>query len=425
MLETTERGRDYQERLNKFMDDFVYPAESVYAEQMAAADSPHFQPQILEDLKAEAKSQGLWNLFHPDPEWGPGLTNLEYAPLAEITGHSIEIAPEAINCNAPDTGNMEVFTRFGTDEHKEKYLQPLLDGTIASAFAMTEPAVASSDATNVEMRMEATDAGFVLNGRKWFASNGMHPNCRVLIVMGKTSPDAEVHRQQSMLVVPIDAPGVTVVRNLPVFGYHDREGHAEITFDNVHIPAKDILKGEGEGFAISQARLGPGRIHHCMRAIGAAERALELMVKRAESRVTFGEKLSSRANIQDWIAEARIEIDQARLLTLHAADMMDKHGNKVAKNEIAEIKVVAPAMALKIIDRAIQVHGGAGVTEDFPLASMWAHMRTLRLADGPDEVHKRSHRSQRDEEVPQVGGSARNRLTTISTHHSTMKEVKR
>lgn len=390
MLETTERGRDYQERLTKFMDDFVYPAESVYAQQMAAADSPHTQPQILEELKAEAKSQGLWNLFHPDPKWGPGLTNLEYAPLAEITGHSIEIAPESINCNAPDTGNMEVFTRFGTDEHKEKYLKPLLDGEIASAFAMTEPAVASSDATNVEMRMEPTEDGFVLNGRKWFASNAMHPNCRVLIVMGKTSPDAEVHRQQSMLVVPIDAPGVTVVRNLPVFGYHDREGHAEITFEDVHVPASDILKGEGEGFAISQARLGPGRIHHCMRAIGAAERALELMVKRAEERVTFGEKLSSRANIQDWIAEARIEIDQARLLTLHAADMMDKHGNKVAKNEIAEIKVVAPAMALKIIDRAIQVHGGAGVTEDFPLASMWAHMRTLRLADGPDEVHKRS-----------------------------------
>ncbi|SMX67514.1 Acyl-CoA dehydrogenase, N-terminal domain [Brevibacterium sp. 239c] len=390
MLETSERSRDYQERLTTFMNDFVYPAESVYAEQMAAADSPHTQPQILEDLKAEAKSQGLWNLFHPDPEWGPGLTNLEYAPLAEITGHSIEIAPESINCNAPDTGNMEVFTRFGTDEHKEKYLKPLLNGEIASAFAMTEPAVASSDATNVEMRMEPTEDGFVLNGRKWFASNGMHPNCRVLIVMGKTSPDAEVHRQQSMLVVPIDAPGVTVVRNLPVFGYHDREGHAEITFENVKVPASDILKGEGEGFAISQARLGPGRIHHCMRAIGAAERALELMVKRAEERVTFGEKLSSRANIQDWIAEARIEIDQARLLTLHAADMMDKHGNKVAKNEIAEIKVVAPAMALKIIDRAIQVHGGAGVTEDFPLASMWAHMRTLRLADGPDEVHKRS-----------------------------------
>ena len=305
MLETTDRGRDYQERLTTFMEDFVYPAEPVYAQQMAAANSPHTQPQILEDLKAEAKSRGLWNLFHPDPQWGPGLTNLEYAPLAEITGHSIGIAPEAINCNAPDTGNMEVFTRFGTDEHKEKYLGPLLDGTIASAFAMTEPAVASSDATNVEMRMEPTDDGFVLNGRKWFASNGMHPNCRVLIVMGKTSPDAEVHRQQSMLVVPIDAPGVTVVRNLPVFGYHDREGHAEITFDNVRVPSKDILKGEGEGFAISQARLGPGRIHHCMRAIGAAERALELMVKRADERVTFGEKLSSRANIQEWIAEAQ------------------------------------------------------------------------------------------------------------------------
>ena len=285
---------------------------------------------------------------------------------------------------------MEVFTVFGTDEHKEKYLKPLLAGEIASAFAMTEPAVASSDATNVEMSMERTEDGFVLNGRKWFASNAMHPNCRVLIVMGKTDPTAEVHRQQSMLVVPIDAAGVTVVRNLPVYGYADREGHAEIIFENVLVPFKDILKGEGEGFAISQARLGPGRIHHCMRAIGAAERALELMVRRAEARVTFGEKLSNRANIQDWIAESRIEIDQARLLTLHAADMMDKYGNKVAKNEIAEIKVVAPTMALKVIDRAVQVHGGGGVTEDFPLARMWAHMRTLRLADGPDEVHKRS-----------------------------------
>ncbi|MGO3072744.1 MAG: acyl-CoA dehydrogenase family protein [Brevibacterium linens] len=390
MLETSERGREYQERLNAFMDEFVYPAEPVYAEQMAAAASPHTQPQILEDLKAEAKKQGLWNLFHPHPQWGPGLTNLEYAPLAEITGRSLEIAPEAINCNAPDTGNMEVFTVFGTDEHKEKYLKPLLAGEIASAFAMTEPAVASSDATNVEMSMERTEDGFVLNGRKWFASNGMHPNCRVLIVMGKTDPTAEVHRQQSMLVVPIDAAGVTVVRNLPVYGYADREGHAEIIFENVLVPFKDILKGEGEGFAISQARLGPGRIHHCMRAIGAAERALELMVRRAESRVTFGEKLSNRANIQDWIAESRIEIDQARLLTLHAADMMDKYGNKVAKNEIAEIKVVAPTMALKVIDRAVQVHGAGGVTEDFPLARMWAHMRTLRLADGPDEVHKRS-----------------------------------
>ncbi len=390
MLDTTERSRDYQERLTTFMDEFVYPAEPVYAAQMAAAGSPHVQPQILEDLKAEARRQGLWNLFHPHPEWGPGLTNLEYAPLAEITGRSPDLAPEAINCNAPDTGNMEVLTLYGTDEHKEKYLRPLLEGTMASAFAMTEPDVASSDATNVEMRMERTDDGYVLNGRKWFASNGMHPNCRVLIVMGKTDPSAPKHRQQSMLVVPIDAPGVSVVRNLPVYGYHDREGHAEITFENVHVPFADVLKGEGEGFAISQARLGPGRIHHCMRAIGVAERALELMVRRAASRVTFGQPLAERANIQDWIAEARIEIDQARLLTLHAADMMDRHGNKVAKNQIAEIKVVAPTMALKVLDRAVQVHGAAGVTEDFPLARLWAHMRTLRLADGPDEVHKRS-----------------------------------
>ncbi|WP_309132609.1 acyl-CoA dehydrogenase family protein [Brevibacterium sp.] len=390
MLETTERSLDYQERLTTFMDEFVYPAEPIYAAQMAEAGSPHVQPQILEDLKSEAKRQGLWNLFHPHPEWGPGLTNLEYAPLAEITGRSPDLAPEAINCNAPDTGNMEVLTLYGTDEHKEKYLRPLLAGTMASAFAMTEPDVASSDATNIQMRMERTDDGYVLNGRKWFASNGMHPNCRVLIVMGKTDPTAPKHRQQSMLVVPIDAPGITVVRNLPVYGYHDREGHAEITFEDVRVPFKDVLKGEGEGFAISQARLGPGRIHHCMRAIGVAERALELMVKRAVSRVTFGTPLAERANIQDWIAEARIEIDQARLLTLHAADMMDKHGNKVAKNQIAEIKVVAPTMALKVLDRAVQVHGAAGVTEDFPLARLWAHMRTLRLADGPDEVHKRS-----------------------------------
>ncbi len=390
MFEETDRARDYRERLETFMDEFVYPAERVYDEQMAAAPSPHTQPQILEDLKKEAKSQGLWNLFHPHKEWGPGLTNLEYAPLAEIMGRSIEIAPEATNCNAPDTGNMEVLTLFGTDEHKEKYLKPLLDGTMASAFAMTEPAVASSDATNIEMLMKPEGDEYILEGRKWFASNGLHPNCEVLIVMGKTDPNAETHRQQSMMVVPIDAPGITVERNLPVFGYDDREGHAEITFDQVRVPKKDVLKGEGEGFAISQARLGPGRIHHCMRAIGVAERALELMVKRAEERVTFGEKLSQRANIQDWIAESRIEIDQARLLTLNAADMMDKHGNKVAKNAIAEIKVAAPTMALKVLDRAIQVHGGGGVTNDFPLARNWANMRTLRLADGPDEVHKRA-----------------------------------
>jgi len=283
-----------------------------------------------------------------------------------------------------------VLTLFGTDEHKERWLKPLLAGQIRSAFAMTEPAVASSDATNIELRMVRDGDGYVLNGRKWFASNAMHKNCKVLIVMGKTDPDAAPHRQQSMMVMPLDTPGVTVVRSLPVFGYMDREGHAEITFADVRVPLKDVLKGEGEGFTISQARLGPGRIHHCMRAIGIAERALELMCRRAASRVTFGSPLSERANIQDWIAEARIAIEQTRLLTLKAAWMMDTVGNKAAHTEIAAIKVAAPQMALEIVDRAIQVHGAAGVTEDFLLASAWAHLRTLRLADGPDEVHKRS-----------------------------------
>jgi acyl-CoA dehydrogenase len=289
---------------------------------------------------------------------------------------------------------MEVFTLFGTDEHKERYLKPLLEGKIRSAFAMTEPRVASSDATNVELSMVRDGDDYVLNGRKWFASNGMHRNCKVLIVMGKTDPNAAVHRQQSMMVVPIDAPGVTIRRNLPVFGYQDREGHAEIDFSDVRVPTKDVLKGEGEGFAISQARLGPGRIHHCMRAIGMSERALELMCKRAQSRVTFGKPISDNANIRDWIAEARIDIEMIRLLTLKAAYLMDTVGNKEARTEIAAIKVAAPNIALKIIDRAIQVHGGGGVTDDFPLAMAWAHLRTLRLADGPDEVHKRAIASQ-------------------------------
>jgi len=389
MFEFSERAKQYQTDLLDFMDSQVYPAETVYEQQMRAAGNPHFHPPILEELKTEARRRGLWNLFHPHTEWGPGLSNLDYAPLAEIMGRS-HIASEACNCSAPDTGNMEVFTLFGTDEHKEKYLKPLLEGEIRSAFAMTEPAVASADATNIEMRMERDGDGYLLNGRKWFASNGMHAHCTVLIVMGKTDPAAATHRQQSMMVVPIDAPGVTVVRNLPVFGYSDREGHAEITFDDVRVEAKDVLKGEGEGFAISQARLGPGRIHHCMRAIGMAERALELMCRRASSRVTFGQPLSERANIQDWIAEARIDIEMVRLLTLKAAYLMDTVGNKEARTEIAAIKVAAPNIALKIIDRAIQVHGGAGVTDDFPLAAAYAHMRTLRLADGPDEVHKRS-----------------------------------
>lgn len=388
LFTSTDRAREYRQRLLAFMDERVYPAEAVYAEQMAEAGDPHHHPRILEELKAEAKSRGLWNLFHPHPEWGPGLSNLEYAPLAEIMGRSPALAPEACNCSAPDTGNMEVFTLFGTQEHKERWLEPLLDGTIRSAFAMTEPGVASSDATNVEMRMERDGDHYVLNGRKWFASNAMHRNCKVLIVMGKTDPDAPKHRQQSMMVVPIDAPGVRVVRNLPVFGYVDREGHAEIEFTDVRVPVTDVLKGEGEGFAISQARLGPGRIHHAMRAIGMAERALELMCARAESRTTFGRKVSERANIRDWIAEARIDIEQARLLTLKTAWMMDTVGNKEARTEIAAIKIAAPVMALRIVDRAIQVYGAAGVTEDFPLASMYAHLRTLRIADGPDEVHK-------------------------------------
>ncbi|WP_063040511.1 acyl-CoA dehydrogenase family protein [Nocardia pseudovaccinii] len=390
LFSTSERTQRYQRDLRAFMDECVYPAESEYEKQMAASGDPHHHPQIVEDLKTEARARGLWNLFHPHPEWGPGLTNLEYAPLAEIMGRSPHLAPEACNCSAPDTGNMEVFTLFGTQEHKERWLEPLLNGTIRSAFAMTEPAVASSDATNIQLRMTRDGDHYVLNGRKWFASNALHKNCKVLIVMGKTDPDAPKHRQQSMMVVPIDAPGVTVMRNLPVFGYADREGHAEIDFSDVRVPVTDVLKGEGEGFAISQARLGPGRIHHCMRAIGMAERALELMCARAESRITFGQKLSERANIQDWIAEARIDIEQARLLTLKAAWMMDTVGNKAAQVEIAAIKIAAPEMALRIVDRAIQVHGGAGVTDDFPLASMYAHLRTLRLADGPDEVHKRA-----------------------------------
>ncbi|MEV0340727.1 acyl-CoA dehydrogenase family protein [Nocardia sp. NPDC050713] len=388
-FDMSERALKYQADLLAFMDSHVYPAEPVYERQMRESGDPHFHPPILEELKAEARRRGLWNLFHPHPEWGPGLTNLEYAPLAEIMGRS-HIASEACNCNAPDTGNMEVLTLFGTDEHKQKYLKPLLEGTMASAFAMTEPRVASSDATNVELSMVRDGGDYILNGRKWFASNALHKNCKVLIVMGKTDPNAAPHRQQSMMVVPIDAAGVTVMRNLPVFGYQDREGHAEIDFAGVRVPAKDVLKGEGEGFAISQARLGPGRIHHCMRSIGMAERALELMCKRAGSRTTFGKPISENANIQDWIAESRIEIEMIRLLTLKAAHLMDTVGNKEARTEIAAIKVAAPQIALKVVDRAIQVHGGAGVTDDFPLAMAWAHLRTLRLADGPDEVHKRA-----------------------------------
>jgi acyl-CoA dehydrogenase len=388
-FELSDRCKDFQERLTAFMEEKVYPAEAVYEEQIRAAGDPHHHPAVMEELKDEARSRGLWNLFHPHEEWGPGLRNVEYAPLAEIMGRS-SIASEACNCSAPDTGNMEVLTLFASPELQDRYLRPLLDGEIRSAFAMTEPAVASSDATNIELRIERDGDEYVLNGRKWWTSNALHPNCKVLIVMGKTDPSAPKHQQQSMVVVPIDTPGVTVLRGLPVFGYQDQEGHAEVDFSDVRVPVENLLAGEGQGFMISQARLGPGRIHHCMRAIGAAERALELMCKRAQSRVTFGRPVSENANIQDWIAEARIEIEMVRLLTMKTAWLMDTVGNRHARVEIAAIKVAAPDVALRVLDRAIQVHGGGGVSDDFPLASFWAHLRTLRLADGPDEVHKRT-----------------------------------
>jgi acyl-CoA dehydrogenase len=389
-FETTDRCKELQQRLSAFMDERVYPAEAVYAEQMRKAGEPNFHPEIVEDLKEEARSRGLWNLFHPDPAWGPGLANAEYAPLAELMGRSPILAPEACNCSAPDTGNMEVLTQFGSAEHKERWLRPLLDGEVRSAFAMTEPDVASSDATNVQLRMVRDGDEYVLNGRKWWTTNALHPNCKVLIVMGKTDPEAAPHRQQSMMVVPLDTAGVEIVRSLSVFGYLDREGHAEVRFEDARVPASALLAGEGEGFMIGQARLGPGRIHHCMRSIGTAERALDLLCERALSRTTFGKPVAENANIQDWIAESRIELEMVRLLTLKTAWMMDTVGNRLARTEIAAIKVAGPQVALNVIDRAIQVHGGGGVSGDFPLAEMWAHQRTLRIADGPDEVHMRT-----------------------------------
>ena len=383
----TDRCKEYQERLLAFMDAHVYPNEAAYEEQLVAAGNPHAHPPVMEELKAEAKRRGLWNLFHPHKEWGPGLTNAEYAPLAEIMGRS-GIASEACNCSAPDTGNMEVLTMFGSPPQQEQWLRPLLEGRIRSAFGMTEPAVASSDATNIELRIQRDGDSYVLNGRKWWSSNIFHPNCKIMITMGKTDLTAPAHKQQSMVLVPVDAPGVTVLRNLTVFGYIDQEGHGEVLYDNVRVPAASLIGKEGDGFLISQARLGPGRIHHCMRTIGAAERALELMCQRALSRVTFGKRLAERSNVQDWIAEARIELEMIRLLTLKTAWLMDTVGNKGARMEVAAIKVAAPTVALKIIDRAIQIHGGGGVCQDFPLARMYSGIRCLRLADGPDEVHK-------------------------------------
>jgi acyl-CoA dehydrogenase len=390
-FEATERCRELSERIGAFMESRVYPAEPVAAEQLQAAQRPDGSlsayPPIIETLKQRARREGLWNLFHPSTDVGAGLSNVEYAPLAEIMGRSL-IGPETFNCSAPDTGNMELLTLFGSEDQKSRWLAPLLDGEIRSAFAMTEPDVASSDATNIRTKIERDGDTYVLNGRKWWITNAFHPNCRVLIVMGKTSDNGPPHRRQSMVLVPIDAPGVRIVRALPVFGYMDREGHAEVEFVDVCVPAENLIGGEGDGFAISQARLGPGRIHHAMRAVGMAERALELMCERAEARVTFGEPVSSRANVRDWIAEARIEIEMARLLALKTAWLMDTVGNRLARIEIAAIKIASPRAALRVIDRAIQGHGGGGVSGDFPLAALYAHVRTLQLADGPDEVHK-------------------------------------
>ena len=384
------RTEALRQRLLVFMDEVIYPNERVYTEQLDAATNRWKSPPIMEELKRAARAAGLWNLFLPDSDLGAGLTTLEYAPLCEIMGRS-PIAPEACNCSAPDTGNMEVLVRYGTKLQKQQWLTPLLEGTTRSAYTMTEPEVASSDATNICARIERDGDHYVINGRKWWASGAGDTRCTMLILMGKTDPEAPKHQQQSMILVPIDTPGVTLVRPLTVFGYdHAPHGHFEITFENVRVPAQNLLLGEGRGFEIAQGRLGPGRIHHCMRLIGLAERSLEAMCARAKSRIAFGRPLADQGVVMEAIANSRIEIEQTRLLTLNAAHMMDTVGNKVARAEIAMIKVVAPNMALGVIDRAIQLHGGAGICEDFGLSAAWAHARTLRLADGPDEVHRRA-----------------------------------
>jgi acyl-CoA dehydrogenase len=386
-----DRTQQLQEQLLAFMAERVYPAEPVHAQQLASAE-PFAQPPIIEELKAEARRRGLWNLFLPHSEFGAGLSNLQYAPLAEISGRSPQIAPEAMNCSAPDTGNMEVLAMFGTPEQQEHWLRPLLAGEIRSAFAMTEPDVASSDATTIGTRIERDGDHYVVNGRKWWSSGAMSPRAKVFIVMGKTDPAADRHRQQSMILVPRDTLGVTIRRHLTVFGYHDNGhgGHAEINFTDVRVPASNLIGADGGGFAIAQARLGPGRIHHCMRLIGMAERAFELMCRRANERAPFGRPLAAQGVIREWVAEARIRIEQARLLVLKTAWLMDTYGNKQAMTQIQAIKIAVPSMAEWVIDKAIQVHGGAGVSQDFPLAELWAGSRTLRLADGPDEVHKMS-----------------------------------
>jgi acyl-CoA dehydrogenase len=389
-FEYSKRTKEYLEQLQDFMGKHVYPSEQTYIDQLDSGPTRWQVPPILEDLKAKARERGLWNLFLPESRRGAGLTNLEYAPLCEVMGRS-PIAAETFNCSAPDTGNMEVLERYGTDEHKKEWLGPLLEGKIRSAFAMTEPKVASSDATNIESSIVRDGDHYVINGHKWWTSGIGDPRCKILIFMGKTDPkNPDRYKQQSMILVPRDTPGIKIVRMLNVFGYDDApHGHGEVLFENVRVPASNMLLGEGRGFEIAQGRLGPGRIHHCMRQIGVAERALELMVKRANERVAFGKRLSENDITLERIAQCRIEIEQARLLVLKAAYMMDTAGNKAAKTEIAAIKVAVPNMTLRVLDRAMQVHGGGGVSQAFPLAFWWAHSRTLRFADGPDEVHRR------------------------------------
>ena len=388
-FEYSSKVKDLQDKLTNFMNEHVYKNEAVYKEEVEKGGR-WCVPKVMEDMKSKAKAQGLWNLFLPESDLGAGLTNTEYAPLCEIMGRS-PIGAEVFNCSAPDTGNMEVLVRYGTKEQQNQWLTPLLNGEIRSAFAMTEPDVASSDASNIQASIDRKGDEYVINARKWWTSGAMDPRCKIMIFMGKTDPNADKYKQQSMILVPIDTPGVKVLRHLPVFGYdHAPHGHAEVDFKDVKVPASNILLGEGRGFEIAQGRLGPGRIHHCMRLIGQAERALELMVKRAKSRVAFGKPISEQGVVMHAIAESRAEIEQARLLVLKTAHMMDTVGNKIARKEISMIKVVAPNMATKIIDRAIQVHGGGGVSSDFPLSYAYGHARTLRLADGPDEVHRMS-----------------------------------
>jgi acyl-CoA dehydrogenase len=388
-FEHSAKVKDLQQKLTAFMEEHIYPHEKLWHEQINTGD--RWQPAaIVEQLKPKARAVGLWNLFLPHNEHGAGLTNLEYAPLCEIMGRS-PMAPEVFNCSAPDTGNMEVLAQYGSKEQQERWLKPLLAGEIRSCFAMTEPDVASSDATNIQSTIARDGDHYVINGKKWWSSGAGDPRCRIIVFMGKTNLKAETHKQQSMILVPLDTPGVKVKRMLTVFGYdHAPHGHAEMTYENVRVPVSNLLLGEGRGFEIAQGRLCPGRIHHCMRLLGQAERALELMCKRAKQRVAFGKPIADQGTIRADIADSRIEIEQARLLTLKAAAMMDTQGNKAARAEIAMIKVVAPNVALRVIDRAIQAHGGAGVCGDFPLAEAWANSRTLRLADGPDEVHRES-----------------------------------